>query len=523
MVVVGLGPVGATLAALLGRAGIRTLVVERESDIQPLPRAVALDDVALRLLQRVGVTPETGPALVTGRVLRFASAQRRAMFDLPTRQSLHGHPSVAFFHQPELESRLREELDRQETVDVLLEHELDDFQPASRTVLIHGRNRRTGARFTCSCAWLVGCDGASSAVRRLAGIRLFGYTLRHRWLVVDTTGPPAVADRPFEFICDPRRPVVSVPLPGGRHRYEFMLLPGEETVAMHAPEQVRALLAQRLSAADLQEIEVLRASVYTLHARMAKRWRQQRVFLAGDAAHLSPPFAGLGLSSGLRDAGNLSWKLAMVVSEQASEALLDSYETERRSDAIKLIARSVLLGTVVQPTKPAVGMARDHALRTAAKVPAVRVWAAAGAWKPRVVYRRGFVHRAAQGRARESQMPQPNVLLDDMSERRLDDVLGMRFALVGWRIDPEACLDDLSQEFLKGLRAVLIEVRGPSPAADRSSDVIAVRDLSGMLDEWFAQAGAPLALLRPDGYAYALFQPSEAPEVLRSVASALTL
>ncbi len=520
VVVAGLGPVGATLALLLGRAGIRTLVVEREPEIHPVSRAVALDDVALRVLQAVGLTSETGLSLIDDPVVRFSSADGQPMLDLPSQRSIHGHPAVAFFDQPQLERRLRAELEGDCAVDLLLGHELAGYRQDASGVSVDIRDRRGGGTLSIRSSWLVGCDGASSDVRRLSQIRMPGRTSRRRWLVVDVSRPAGQPLDLFEFVCDPRRPTVSAPLPGNRHRYEFMLLAGEDAEVMSRPENVRALLAQ-LTPSAIGELEILRASVYAIHARIANRWRCDRVFLSGDAAHLSPPFAGLGLSSGLRDVDNLAWKLATAASTSESEQLLHSYEFERRRDAINLIARAVVLGALIQTARREVARPRDVALRTVSRFAPLRRWAAEGRWKPTPAYRRGFVDARLPRRRRGSEVPQPTVQLQDTSQRRLDDVLGRRFALVGWRTDPTLHLETASSRILDSVGAQLIRVDPLHSSGDAACGVTAVEDPTGLLDEWFARAGAPLALVRPDRYAYAVFHPHETARVLRRFAARL--
>lgn len=520
VVIVGLGPVGATLALLLARAGVQTLVVEREGEVHALSRAVALNDVALRVLQSAGLAAETGPSLHVAPVLRFASARGQPLLELPVTRSTHGHPAVAFFHQPELERRLRAALAREPTVHVLPEHELRDFEQHGDRVVATVVDRRARGALHVNASFVVGCDGARSVVRRLAGIRMRGYTSRRRWLVADVISPSPLGDNAFEFTCDPRRPTVSAPLPGGRHRFEFMLLPGETAEEMARPEAVRALIARRTSPAQADGLRVLRADAYAFHVRVADCWRRQRVFIAGDAAHLSPPFAGLGLSSGLRDADNLAWKLAAAVGGSASEELLSSYERERRSDAVRLIARAVALGTVVQTTRPPLAAIRDAGMRAVGGVPATRGWAARGGWKPPTAYRQGFIEPGrTPRRSRGVQIPQPTVRVAGTSERRLDDVLGHGFALVALGIDPRAHLDTASRHILNALPARIVCVGASRLGGAAPPDVITVEDATGMLREWLRRAEATLALVRPDRYAFAFFAPEETTEVLRGIAA----
>ena len=516
--IVGMGPVGATLALLLGQAGVATVVVEREASVVPFPRAVALDGEALLVLQAAGLDRDGRPPLLADPGVRIRSGAGDPLIELPPGRYVNGHPALTFFHQPELERDLRSAIARQPSVRVLLEHEVERFVQDPQGVRVDVRDRRTGSTGVLRADWLIGCDGAGGHVRRALGIRLRGFTSRHRWLVVDTRRRHAVEPAPFEFICDPARPRVSAPLPRGLHRWEFMLLPGEDPTRMERLPHARALVAQWANDCDL---DLLRATAYTFHARIAERWSTGRVFLAGDAAHLSPPFAGLGLSSGLRDAHNLAWKLMAVTRGEASPALLQTYEVERRPDATRLVALAVALGAFVQARRRPLVAFRDAGIRGAASSPTVQRWIAEERWKPTRTYRRGLVHPRRRRRPGEGeQFPQPVVQFPGAGERRLDEVLGMTFSIVAWMTSVWAALDGECWRTLTahGGRVYRIDTDVTAGNARMSfpcgPEVVLTARGDRLLDRWFARAGMPLALLRPDRHVFAVFQPGEAHSVL---------
>ncbi len=515
--VVGLGPVGATLALLLARAGVPTIAIERDRDVFPVSRAVALDDEALRVLQAAGLDTSAAEFL-TRQTVRLRSRDGRPLLDLPPRVAPNGHPALAFFQQPDLERALRDELARQANVTVLLAHELEEFHQHLDGVTLGVRDLRSGSRRLLHVSWLLACDGAGSFVRRRLGIRLRGLTFARRWLVVDTLRSAATPDAPFEFICDPARPTVSAPLPAARHRWEFMVLPGEDPRALEQPAAVRRLLAPF---ADVDALQVLRATVYTFHARIAERWRDGRVFLAGDAAHLTPPFAGQGISAGLGDAHNLAWKIATELNGSASSQLLDSYQAERRPHVTRLLALSVLLGLAIQTRRPRLALARDVVLRGLLAAPGVHGWATAGGWKPPSEYSRGFVDTRSRSRVTGTQIPQPEVRLCSGEQRRLDDVLGTRFALIGFDSDPTGALDVGTRTLLSALSIRLVQITTDNSPAKTSTDITTVEDRSGRLHEWFEQAGAAVVLVRPDRHIYATLAPDRAREVVSDLALAL--
>lgn len=519
VVVVGLGPVGAVTALLLGKAGIPTLVLERAAGIFPHGRAVALDEEALRVLQAAGLRKTDLPEMLAQVPVTFRGRHGQPLLQPPAPKSLAGHPSLVFFHQPDLEQRLRSALQTQSCVQVLLEHEVERCEQGVHGVAITARDLRSGEGKHFEAGWVIACDGASSRIRREAGIRLRGVTSGRRWLVVDTRLPTRPARPSFEFLCDPRRPTVSASLPGRRHRWEFMLLPGEDGGEMEEPETIRALVGEH---AAFEDHELLHGNVYTFHARVADRWRKGRLLLAGDAAHLSPPFAGQGLSTGLRDAHNLAWKLSAVIEQRAAPALLDSYEIERRPHAVRLISLALVLGALIQVKNRAVAVVRDLALGAVLDVPPLRRHFDRGGWKPSSRYRRGLVsHRRRRRRIEGAQLPQPHVFTVDGSEWPLDNLLGGHFALIGWEVDPAASLPSDCRPILATLPATLVHA-APSIASLRDSTTgVAVVDTTGSLERWFDRAGARFALVRPDRHVYAAFGTSEARAVLRELARAL--
>lgn len=506
--VVGLGPVGATLTLLLARSGVETVVIEREPEVSPLSRAVALDDEALRVLQAAGLQPSG----LTQRPVRVRSRHGRTLLDLPPRLSSNGHPALAFFHQPDVERELRARLRRQPNVTLLLDHELERFEDRGDRVelIVHDRTSATSRSLTV--AWLLAADGARSTVRRQLGIRLRGITFARRWLVVDTRRPDLGPEAPFEFICDPRRPTVAAPLPGGRRRWEFMLLPGEEPAEMEQEHQVRRLLS---GVTDAAAVEVLRATAYTFHARGAKHWRRGRVLLAGDAAHLSPPFAGQGVSAGLGDAHGLAWRIAMVTREAAHPRLLDSYEAERRRHVTKLVTLSSALGVLIQSRSPTTAAVRDVALRALWAVPPVRTWATRGGWKPPARYPHGFILAGGGSRA-GAQIPQPLVHQESSEPRRLDDVLGPHFAVIAVGIDLTTALDGHARDIAARAGVQLVQI-GRSPATGAPEGVTVLFDDDRVLQHWLADSRTPILLVRPDRHLYAATSAADATAAVRDL------
>jgi 3-(3-hydroxy-phenyl)propionate hydroxylase len=359
VLIAGLGPVGAALAALLARRGVTAIAVEKDAGVYPLPRAAHFDHEIMRLFQQLGLAPTMLEASrpATAYEFRNAAGQVLMRYDLDG-AAPSGWASGYMFHQPSLEHGLRALLAASPLVETHLETTLAAFEQDADgvTAVLEGPK---GSR-TVRARWLVACDGARSPVRGALGIDLEDLQFDEPWLVLDVlVRDPGRLPAVNLQICDPARPTTCVLMSQGRHRWEFMLLPGE------TPEQLMddAVIHRLLAPWDCAgAIEVERKAVYRFHGRVARQWRQGRVLLAGDAAHQTPPFAGQGMCAGLRDAANLAWKLAALLKGAASPALLDSYQSEREPHVRGVIGLAIQMGRVVCATDPDVVALRDAAM-----------------------------------------------------------------------------------------------------------------------------------------------------------------
>ena len=326
--IVGLGPVGATLANLLGRLGLRVDVFERDRAAYALPRAVHFDDEVMRVFQAVGLAEEIAAGTHVSPGTLFVDREGRIMLDW-SRQMEEGpqgwHESYRF-HQPTLESVLRAGLERFPGVRVRLGHEVGDPE-------------------ALDARYVVGCDGARSGVRAAIGGGSEDLGFHERWLVIDLVlkrPRPDLGDYTRQF-CDPVRPATYVRTTGNRRRWEIRVDEDETD----DPETVWRLLAPWIGPEDA---EIERAVIYTFNAVVARRWRRERLFIAGDAAHQTPPFMGQGMCAGIRDAANLAWKLAAVLRGGAPEALLDSYAGERIPHVRDYVELAVRMGRLLNAT-----------------------------------------------------------------------------------------------------------------------------------------------------------------------------
>jgi len=417
VLIAGGGPTGVTLAILLARRGVKVIVAEKEAAIFPLPRAAHIDHEGMRILQEAGAADEI--FATSRRVARydFLNARRQVLmrFDGADRIGPGGWPGANMIHQPSVEAALRGSLARQPRVDLRQGWEVRFFVDDGAGITTEIATAE-GFRVVRS-RYLVGADGARSPVRTAAGVTFDDLRFEEPWLVVDVlVDDPARLPSANLQICDPGRPTTCVLMGEGRHRWEFMILPGE------TPEQVvaDAFIETLLEPWDVKDaVRIERKAVYTFRARIADRWRKGNVILAGDAAHQTPPFAGQGLCSGLRDAANLAWKLAAVVVDDAPDSLLDSYQPERGPHLRATIDMAVMMGRMVCTTNRWSALARDLKIslgRALGKLPA------GPPDYPAIA--RGVILAGSPGAGRY--FPQPV----SAEGTRLDDILGMGSWLV---------------------------------------------------------------------------------------------
>lgn len=509
VVICGAGPAGLTLAHLLGAEDIDVMVLEKLEATVTEPRAIAIDGESLRTLQSVQLLAGFAPELLLGITADYVNGDGQLLFELGgLEEQTYGHPMVNSFDQPALDRYLADNLESHKSVDLRFEHTLSHFEEAERGVSAFGTNG-DGEEFVIEADYLVACDGGRSTIREQLGIVMQGASNPQPWLVIDTIDPYMDDDIVCRFYCDPKRPGMTLKKRHQERRWEWMLMPGEEPEALLQDDTIRAIIAPYTNA---ERVNIYRKRVYNFHAIIADRWQTERVFLAGDAAHMTPPFAGQGLNSGFRDVRNLSWKLASVIKGQADAGVLQSYEAERRDHAHQLIETALELGRQIQPIDLQQAADRDAFFAEIQQSPegvanlrkdmlqSVRARA----------IDRGLVVDPGEDPLNGQLLIQPRLNSVSARDFLMDEALGSGFAIVGFNCDPRAVIDQDAAAYWmdQGARLVAVNARGVM-AHDHW-----LEDAYGELGRWVGDREHCLLLIRPDRFCMVAFTSDNAVEKL---------
>jgi len=510
VIIAGLGPTGAVLANLLGQLGVSVVAFDRDEDIYYAPKAVHFDDEIMRVFQQAGLadTIAASAESFTTMGLRLKPAGPDVLrMPVGHQDARYGHAGAWWFHQPTLERQLHDGLARFAHVHCRRGMEIVELKHDAEGVTVTARSR-AGDVVTVRGAWLVGCDGGRSFVRRAAGIALDSAEFDQPWVVVDTkarcgTKDPHLPDYHFQ-VCDPAQPVTFVPMAGPYYEWQFMVMDGKSEREATDPALVRRQLQKFV---DLDRIEITRIAHYTFHALWAHEWRKGRVILAGDAAHQMPPFLGQGMCSGVRDAQALAWRLAMVLQGTAREQILDDYAVERGGHVAHIIEGAMFLGNLIQTRSRVKAMLRNWLLfRLPRAVPPLRKVLMAQSNRKRPLRGGGFGTRCA---ALSGQLLiQPCVRRDDGAEVLLDDLLGDGFAVLAraGTLPGALAVPGLA---LRPVEFGAVAVPGGVVDSDRA------------LDRLLRAHAVDFVVVRPDRYVFDAGRMADLPAVLADLAARL--
>jgi len=455
-----------------------------------LPRAIAYDAETLRLFAQVGLFDAIADGLVQNPQVVYFNARGGKLMEMNPPSSAFGHSPLGTFYQPHFEQVLLDGLKRFASARAFFGHNVTAVARDAAGVDVAIETPH--AQRTLRAQFVVGCDGGTSITREAIGSRLVGSTYAERWLVIDARIENHGVDK-ITFFCDPRRPTVRLPAVGSRVRFEFMQLPGEDVTELASDDSVRRLLAPFF---DISEVEIERRVVYTFHARVADAWRKGRVLLAGDAAHLMPPFAGQGMNGGMKDTANLAWKLAAVVAGNADADMLDTYEIERAHSVRTTVNLSRRLGAVIMPTNRVVAGLRDSVFALLNLSNGFRSFVRRGGVLPPPQISRSALTGVGRDAVIGQMLPQPDVSSGG-DVRPLDSCLGChQWLVLGVGSDPAAFLSNRDRAILHGLGARLVAVNAAD--ADRSTLPLQCRDQTFL--DWAKSHRLGGLLVRPDRF-----------------------
>ena len=485
--IVGYGPVAKLLATLLGQKGWSVGVYERFQTSYPLPRAVHFDDETARILQSVLSASEIDRITqVADDFYEWCNGERQNLLKLDFSSfGASGWPGHMFFNQPELENLLDTACRNQPTVGVNLGNEAIGLTEFDEHVELIVKNQQ-GEEIQITAKYIVGCDGANSFVRKNIEHTITDLGFAADWLVVDIIPQVEREWKPMNLqVCDPARPTTVVSGGPGRRRWEFMALPGETKEDLNKEEMAWKLLEPWDITPANSVLE--RHAIYTFKAQWVDEWRSGRVMLAGDAAHLTPPFMGQGMCAGLRDAKNLAWKLDLILKGLANDNLLDSYTKERKPHNRDVVEAALFLGNVICVTDPEAAAKRDEAFFTGSVPP-----------MPEFPFLTdGILYQQGKYTGKLSFQSQVNY---QGKTGLFDDLVGDGWIVMSPSDDPRKVLTEEQITFLENIGTRFIHVSESSDTTHNSSNLIV--DVDGKYKQYFNETGLEAVLVRPDFYLF---------------------
>ncbi len=495
VVIVGGGPVGIMAANLLGIYGIKVLVLERELSFYTYPRVVSIDDEVLRAFQIVDLAEAQMQDMLLDVNVEIFSRQGKVLFATakPKSRGL-GFSRAATVLQQLIEEKLRTGLKRFAQVELKLGHNVEAITCTEKGVSL-AVSTADGTKVEVTAQYLLGCDGGKSTIRKQCDIKLLGSDQIDTWLVVDLIGETSLPTT-IKIFGGAMRPAVMVPLPHRYQRWEFRLFAGEDHLSL---EQDREQVMQWISAKlPIGKFEIIRQRIYRQSTKIAASFQQGRVFLLGDAAHLMPPFAGQGLCSGVRDATNLCWKLAMVIKGEARANILTTYELERRPHIMHTLQGTKFAGAIFFPKTRGREILRDSLLKLLNLFSVIKRKLDHDTVKPSPVCEKGLLIKTKYAGL---MLLQPYVKNSVGAIALMDEVLGKGFALVGVDVDPRHYMDNACEQFWYGLNAKVVQLAMNSSVSIAKEGIfLLLEDQSKEITNWFSNHLGSVIVLRPDRY-----------------------
>ncbi|MGP6173729.1 bifunctional 3-(3-hydroxy-phenyl)propionate/3-hydroxycinnamic acid hydroxylase MhpA [Corynebacterium sp. A21] len=558
VLIAGTGPTGLVLANLLGARGINVTLIEKRAELIDYPRGVGLDDESYRTIQAMGLIEQVEPYTLPHHVMRIVNGRGEVLMTNAPQGEPFGFPRKFGFIQPLVDRAVYEGLARYPNVQVIFGRELAGLEDHGEGVTVNlnhvtgeeGENA-TGDTTVVNARFMVGCEGGRSFTRKWMGVDFEGVSPSTRWVVIDVRNDPLGIPNVY-LGADPARPYVSIGLPHGVRRFEFLLFDDEPNERVEDNAFVTSLLHEHLP--EGIELDIIRRRVFTHHGRVASNFHQGNVLIAGDAAHLMPVWMGQGFNSGVRDATNLAWKLDAVIKGKADATLLDTYSQERLDHAKAMVDLSLTLGNLIKPTDRKIAFGRDVLARVANLSPQVREYFSDMRFKPMPRYSRGVVvdqETLSAGTAKPkisgsrvpkliplrnalrkdstvgTQFIQPRVTFKD-EQVLLDDALGNGFAILSWGMDPANLLSEEARAGLAAQGVQLLCAVSPNQVDWAAQQCAAtgtrvVLDDSGALKNWFDKVSVGTVVIRPDRFIAAACLNGNLPRAIKAVYQAASL
>lgn len=510
VVIIGAGPVGLTLANLLGLSRVDVILIEARTELIDYPRAVGIDDEALRVMQAIGLVDDVLPHTVPDQKIRLINGDGKVIGEINPTTREFGWPRRNGFVQPLVDRVLLDGLTRFPHVDVRFGAEAVDIaQDADGATVTY--QAADGTRQSITAKYIVAAEGGSSFTRKHLGISFDGETRKARGLVIDVANDPLGTPHAV-FGGDPTRAYATLSLPHGIRRWEFTMRPDEPDEIVDDDAFVFGLLADHVPAPE--SLQIIRRRIYAHHARIAGKFRDGRILLAGDAAHVMPVVAGQGWNSGIRDAMNLGWKLAAIVQGRAHDSLIETYEQERRDHVVAMVGLSLNMAKVMTNGSKIASSLRDATAAVIDKFPKLKAKVSGQGFKPMPRYESGVVVPTAipqfksipvrddVPRSTGTLFPQPRVKTLDGPELLLDDVVGANWRVFVWNNDPTEFISESTAALLPQLDASLVQVvpavQLPWAVTEAGAGVQVIGDPAGVFKAWFDARPFSAIIVRPD-------------------------
>jgi 2-polyprenyl-6-methoxyphenol hydroxylase-like FAD-dependent oxidoreductase len=476
--IIGYGPTGMTLAALLGQSGHRVVVLERYTELYNLPRAACFDDEIMRTFQKLGLVGEMSRAAEVQRGYEWVNAAGETLVDFEyDNPAPGGWAALYMMFQPYVEAVLDRHDKALPTVEVRQGVTVSEIEQNGEAVTLRGVGS-DGKSMSVRARYAVGADGGNGFTRARLCEKVDDYGFQENWLVCDFRLNDGVELPRFRQVCDPAQPTSIVNIGPGHHRFSFMLNPGETAADATKHEGVWSRVSRYLSKNDA---EIIRVANYVFRSRLSDQWRHGRVFLAGDAAHEMPPFLAQGMCSGIRDSHNLAWKLDLVLKGKADDALLDTYQAEREPHVRFITEKAIELGRVQTMRDPILARERDERLLAKRK-------ANQGPDKLRYP---GLTGGLVTGGGEF--FPQGVVRANGL-KHLFDDVVGSGWCIVA----KPGVLDALPTDYREAWKAF----GGRTAIVSEAESTGVLEDVDGTYAAWFAAHSCSVAVIRPDWYVY---------------------